>query len=242
MFLPFGLDNAGIVDPMEMARDFAQALAALQKLDQHRYKSDTFNDPDVLTEKFAKVMTCSTEASIGVTSVQSPVITRAAGDANLFHVPYNRGLEEVEMAEAWPEWTSEYPELVLCAFSFQWCRATNANFNSGNGANVRLQMRVAIDGAPMPGSGPFSYPLDGNYRGAGLGERSVFSTAKAMAFLPAGSHRVVAMAGQPPAFAVDSDFENDGAQPWDDPPTDKVVLGRRGLIVLRCAVARPMRG
>jgi hypothetical protein len=242
MFLPFGLDDGGVVDPANLSLDFSQALAALQRLDQHAYKSDAFNTPDVLTEKFAKVMTCSTEADLGVTSVQSPVITRAAGDAALHHVPYNRGLEEVGMAESWPEWTSEYPELVLAAFSFQWCRATNATFNGGNGANIRLQMRIAIDGAPMPGSGPFSFPLDGNYRGTGLGERSVFTTVKAMTFLPAGSHRVVAMAGQAPAFAVSSDHENDGAEPWDNPPTDQVVLGRRGLIVLRCAVARQMRG
>jgi hypothetical protein len=241
MFLPFGLPSKGVIDPEQQMRDFSQALSLLQQIDQHRFRENTFNDQDQLKNEFATIMTCSTDVVLGATSAANPVLTKASGK-NFYHVPYNRGLEEVTMVQDWPEWSSPYPELVLAAFSWQWCRDMNSTFGGDTTVNVRLQMRLSIDGAFQPGTGPMTFALDGLYRGAGLGERSAVSVCKAIAVVPAGVHRVSAFAGQAPALTVTADDENGGVTPLDNPPTDRIVLGRRGMVLMRCAVGAGLTG
>jgi hypothetical protein len=295
MFLPFGLPNKGVIDPEQQMRDFSQALSLLQQIDQHRFREDTFNDQDQLKNDFATIMSCSTSADLKASSTNAPVITKALGVSNLYHVPYNRGLEEIDMDQDWPEWTSPYPELVFMAFSWQWCRAPNRSFGSqvvvnvaamvggqqyevvslgtttwpagvtyvgqvftaagglsGTGTvldlsesrlvQVRMQMRLSIDGAFQPGTGPMTFALDGLYRGAGLGERSTFSVCKTVAVLPAGTHRVSAFAGQAVGITVSADDANDGVKPFDAPPVDRIVLGNRGMVLMRCAVGAGLTG
>lgn len=295
MYLPFGLPNAGVIDPEQQMRDFSQALALLQQINHHRFRENTFNDQDQLKNELATVMTCSTSADLKASSTSAPVLTKSApGDANLYHVTYNRGLEEVTMVQDWPEWTSEYPELVFMAFSWQWCRAPNRSFGSqvvinvadmvggqqyevvslgtttwpagtqvgtvftavgalsGTGTvldysasalvNVRMQMRLSIDGAFQPGTGPMTFALDGLYRGAGLAERSTFSVCKAVTVLPAGTHRVSAFAAQAVGITVSADDANDGVKPFDAPPVDRIVLGNRGMVLMRCAVGAGLTG
>ena len=107
---------------------------------------------------------------------------------------------------------------------------------------VRMQMRLSIDGAFQPGTGPLTFALDGLYRGAGLGERSTFSVCKVVALLPAGTHRISAFAGQAVGLDVSSDDKNDGVTPLDAPPVDRVVLGNRGMVVVRCAAGAGLTG
>ena len=107
---------------------------------------------------------------------------------------------------------------------------------------IRMQLRLAVDGALQPGTGPFGLPLDGLYRGGGLGERSLPSVCKTVMVLPAGTHRVSAFAGQLPAVVVTDDLLVDDVEPLDDLPNNEVVLGNRQLIVARFAMGRQITG
>jgi|TARA_R100000084_G_scaffold37668_3_gene15108 hypothetical protein len=244
MFLPFGLPVSGVIDPEEQMRDFSQALSMLQQIDQHKFKENTFNDQEKLSNELCTIMTCTTDAALKATATQAPKLGSAAtgAHADLYQIEYNRGLQEITMEQDWPQWTSKYAELVLIAFSWQWCRRTNASYNSPDGGIIRMQLRIAVDGALQPGTGPFSFPLDGLYRGSGLANRSLFSSCHTVLVLPAGTHRISIFAGQSPATLVTDDLTNDGVKPLDDPPNNEVVLGNRGLIVGRFAMGRQITG
>jgi hypothetical protein len=183
-------------------------------------------------------------------------------NATLFQIPYNRGWSEDD--DTVQTWTSKYPELVLVAFSYQyirdyarvsaggypgWPAATNdggweptpisAYGGSDTPLRLRAKVRISVDGSHQPGTGPFSLPFMGNERGSGYEGTDHRTTVCAIVPLPAGTHRVSAVAavGQhTKPSGGDHTFndlnEKSAGQPADSPDTG-ICLGYRRMIVIR---------
>ena len=187
--------------------------------------------------------------------------------ATLFQIPYNRGwTEDTATVQTW---TSKYPELVLIAFSYQYIRdyariaepSANGGYpgypaaNNDGGWNptpvdafgsatktflrLRAKIRIAVDGAHMPGTGPFSLPFFGNERGSGYEGTDHRTTVCAIVPVPAGTHRVSAVAAQGQhtqptggAHTFNDLNEKSAGQPADS-PDNGVCLGYRRMIVVR---------
>ena len=238
IFFPFGALNGDVADPQAMANEFQEAHRIAQNCTQYQFVNAAFHHRDIEHGTHCKVEYASQVAQLGLTNSAGPVLT--SGD--VYQIPYLRGLHEVDIDTKWPNWISTYPELVFCVFSFQYARLPNSSFNNDsgddddpNGISVRTQIRVAIDGSILPGSGIFGTPMDGLSRGCGTNEQTVASSIHTMAILPAGSHRVVPMAGQLSAIKSAVRRVEPPAEYWDDAPDTGVVIGNRSMLVLRFA-------
>jgi hypothetical protein len=163
---------------------------------------------------------------------------------NLFQIPYNQGWTEVNQSDV--EWTSEYPELVWCIFSFQYIRARTGSEAAAENAvqgektdiltdpgdkQIRAQIKVSIDDTLYDGSGPFALPIDQNYRGTGYRNRCLASSVCVVTELPAGAHRIVAMAAQRPCVKVNDGINSSTDTYLTDPPNQGVAIGNRHMIV-----------
>ena len=186
-------------------------------------------------------------------------LDRGTCDPNLYHVPYMRDLTRID--DMTITWESSYPEVVWTIFSFQFAREAIQKYvwndtaysmeqekNSEeypNSGMIRLQVRISIDGSTPPGSGVYSKMLNQNFRGMGTAQPVFRSSINDMSFLPAGSHRVEALAAQENATMEFSETSTglealyDWAM-WQGPivpmsvvPDSGVCIGHRKLIVIR---------
>ena len=185
-------------------------------------------------------------------------LDRGTSDPDLYHVPYMRDLARIDGMTL--TWESSYPEVVWTIFSFQFARRSIQSYvwNSHvyteygqeagyypNAGMVRLQVRLSVNGSTPPGSGVYSKMVDPSFRGLGTSQPVFRSSINDMSFLPAGSHRVEALAGQENA-TMDIDVTATGADSWVDElfweepvkpmsvvPDAGVCIGHRKLIVIR---------
>ena len=253
LFFPFGVFNKDAVEPDKLANEFQEAHRVASNCTQYQFTQSLFDHSFIKSGTLVSVEYASKEASLEIKPAQAAQLDAAD---NRFQIPYDRGLVEITPMD-WPEWTSEYPELVFASFSFQYARGELHDYLDGDVttvvAQVRTQIRLFIDGVSLPGAGPAAIPFDGLSRGTGLGSASAFTTIHAMAIVPAGSHRVSARAGQKYAGRSD-DRPSGGAgmgstdrsrdrgversdysyshQNKDNPPKT-VVIGNRACTVLR---------
>ena len=232
LFYPFGMKDGDVVDPAKLANEFQEANRVASDTCQYQFKSETITNSVIEKGSHVKVMTAQKIANLGATDSAAPNLTST--NADLFQVPYNRGLTEIT-GLTWPSWTATYPELVFVCFSFQSMRDTD--FFNDHTQIIRTQIRLAIDGSFTPGSGPLAIPLDSLNRGTGLGAISAASSIHTMAFLPPGPHRVSAPASQMPAVqrTVLSPYSEDQVGVSEVPPNDEVAIGTRSIIVMRFA-------
>mgnify|MGYP003656633141 CR=1 FL=1 len=184
-------------------------------------------------------------------------------DSDLFQIPYNRGwAEDTATVQTW---TSKFPELLFIAFSYQFIRdyariADNeypndqgslgdaagwnttpvaAHKDANTPLRIRAKIRIGVDGAHIPGTGPFSLPQYGNQRGTGYEGADHRTTVCAIVPVPAGTHRVSAFASVGPHTKIGGGNHtfNDlnemmGGQPTN-PPDQGVTLAYRRMICIR---------
>jgi len=198
----------------------------------------------------------------GADQPRDPVLKTHVGvparvpDVNLFQIPYNRGWSEDTATVQ--TWTSKYPELVLVAFSYQFIRdyarladgeypypagwnttPVSAHSDAKTYLRIRSKVRISVDGSHIPGTGPFSLPVYGNQRGTGYEGADHRTTVCALVPVPAGVHRVSAVASVGPHtkpaggdHAFNDLKELTGGSPVD-PPDQGVTLAYRRMIVIR---------
>lgn len=251
-FLPFGVNGRDVVDPATLTRDFLEAARIAQRMSQWQFAEDGFTDTNLLTlGDHVRVHNNDRRVELQTVSGIDPILTSAMGapDTDLFQIPYNRGMVEIDPAgdgDVAAVYVSDYPELTLIVYPFQYIRIDQEDFDDYDAADpdtwlhIRASLSLSIDGARMPG-GPFTNPVDTKYRGAGLGQRSCRSCLFAIQMLPAGPHRIAALAGVAPAVKTESEGYTDEASVLTNPPVEGICIGSRRMIVVRFGRGRWLR-
>lgn len=240
-FFPFCVRSKGVVDPTQLAAEFMEASRAAGNPGPHQWQDSAFGAAERVQLKrgeHAWVRNASTQALTGSTPLLYEQIGVGVGSASLWYIPYNQSFAEVGDGDVAVSWTSQYPELVLAVCSFQFMRFDVTRFpgyvagDSTTHRKIRAQVLLEIDGARQDGSGPFAVPTDTRYRGLGVGVRAFRSSVTALAFLPAGAHRITPVAAQTSCLNVTDGELEDATQVIDDPPSDGVCIGHRRVIVV----------
>jgi hypothetical protein len=239
IFKPFGVASGGVVDPDELAQEFDEASRVANETSQYQWLRDAFGSVNRLKKSgHVTVDTSEQHVDLGATVTGRPKLFSAdSPSAQLFQIPYNRGFVEVGEAGGTPasvgiSWTSRYPELVVAIYCLQYIREDRGLFPDVE-LDIRAQFRIAVDDAPISGTGPFAVPLDGLSRGVGFGGRAFRSCAVAMLPLPAGRHYVTGYAAQASAIEHKERKLIERTRYLDDPPFEGVCIGSRRLILLR---------
>lgn len=280
MFFPFGVFNKEIIDPEVLGDEFQEAIRTAFSTTQYQWNGGsmegTTDDPVGGIDKLDVSKICNIHAKRVNASFQksrnseqwlaaTDGSTRASDPDTRFHVipksentwliPYNKGFHAVGDGDVSVEWTSEYPELVLSCFSFQyarwrteftshyqyWSNLTAATAGQGlspftlegkNAVRPRLQVRLEVDGARMPGTGPIAPSSLEQYRGQGLVDSMLRTAIFSCNVLPAGDHSVVPLAAQASAMLND---DTEGVY-FEYPPVDGVAICQRSNTVIRIAM------
>lgn len=189
-----------IADPARLQDEFMEAYRSASGTMQWNWSSEAFSSPTYLTDDESVVVD-----TVAV-SVDEPPFDDAddqtfpAGSsavADTWTVPFNSSYLEVGDGDVALEWTSQYPELVLCAFSMQYVRATLDGLKGSTHDEPpmpRLRCQIMLDGSTIAGTGPYAKAEDASTRGSGSQQRTVAATFVGMAMLPAGAHRVTPVA------------------------------------------------
>lgn len=280
MFFPFGVFNKEVIDPEVIGDEFQEALRTAFATTHYQWQTGSMQgtpDDDVggidrlEVSKLCNVHVKRVNASFQAASSNEQRLaatdesTRASNPATTSHpsikkgpnvwlIPYNKGLHAIGDGDVSVEWTSEYPELVLSCFSFQyarwrttftnvfeyWSNLTVANRGRGltktvageNAVRPRLQVRLEVDGARMPGTGPSAPSTIEQYRGQGLVDSMLRTAVFSCNVLPAGDHSVIPHAGQASAM-LNNDTE--GIY-FEYPPVDGIAICQRSTTVIRIAM------
>tara|TARA_R110000824_G_scaffold44690_1_gene129822 strand:+ start:228 stop:1040 length:813 start_codon:yes stop_codon:yes gene_type:complete len=259
VYLPKGVKDSGIIDPEEIGNEFIRASKVAKDSTQYQWANNALFDgaePKVNLLKrgspvkiesveqaaFLRADTSSVpKTDYSTTNGVDPLLTVAAGDPNLFHIPYARGYSMITGATDMEiSWTTEYPELVLAVFSFQFIRNASTDIvvwtKSSNFVQPVVQIRVTLNGGVIPGAGIYATPLNESTRGTGLESVALRSTILGMTLVPAGSHVIRAEAGQNPTGpnALTS-LTVSGGSNWafETPPDEGVCIAHRKLMLIR---------
>ena len=244
-FKPHGVAATEVIDPDDLAQEFDEASRVGTETSQYQWLKSTFSSVNRLKKAGHVVMDTNKQyVELKDASGTRPIITTLFGtpSTQLFQIPYNTGLHEIGTTGGTPSsvgiaWTSAEPELVMAVFDFQYIRENKTDMPKpgafGEILDYRAQVRIAIDDAPIPGTGPFAVPLDGNPKGVGFGGRSIRSCAVAMLPLAAGRHYVTGMAGQGAAIPLEDKRVIKRTRHLNDPPFEGLCIGSRRMTLLR---------
>jgi len=212
LFKPFGVKSGDVVDPEVLGGEFQEASRVINETSWWQWADAAFTDTQVLADSTStaedgvvRVSKTGITAPMGTHVAANPVVVPAPlatpariPNEDLFQIPYNHGLAEIDDTSV--SWTSKYSELLFVAFSFQYIREQLYQlFGSEDTNRIRTQIRLRIDGGDLPGCGPYIVPFDGKSRGTGIAVRSAAPVLVGVAVVPAGTHRVWAVAGQRPS-------------------------------------------
>jgi len=252
LFKPFGVKSGGVVDPDVLGNEFQEASRVVNETTWWQWADAAFTDSQILADANSVEEDGAVQVGRGGVTVQMgtdettrPVLLSDGTDTpdeDLFQIPYNLG--SVEIDDTSVSWTSKYSELLFVAFSFQYVREVlEEMFVSADTHRIRTQIRLRIDGGDLPGCGPYIVPFDGNSRGTGIATRSAAPVLVGITVVPAGTHRVWAVAGQRPSEMVDpeTDIGMDFGTPsesglnmgGDEGHNSGVCIGSRRVVVLR---------
>jgi len=251
---PNGIMPDDIVDPEKVGEEVQGLARVADQTTQYQWTDNAFASENVL-EEGGPVAIGSVEQEghlyqeVFVGGIANPnshtpvlneyILPAATPDENLFQVPYNRGLVPVTGSRY--DWTSTYPELVWIIASYQYMRLLYNKFGNDPDENgvthqIRYQARLALDGSPLPGTGPAVNPVQTRYRGAGYARRSTSMLHVWMGMIPAGSHFAELYAGQAPSqdSPADEVVEADATLSYSEhPPSTGVCVGNRQVYVVR---------
>lgn len=245
LFFPFGVQAPEVADPAEIAREFQEAAKVGGRSTQYQWLRDGFSDINVMKRGGPVCFEeCGVLAVLGTLPGTDPILPDDPGaDPNLWKIPYNRGYSVIDSDDENNgvmriQWSTSLPELLICVYSLQYIRWDT---NSGlwpqfftTGRIPRVQVRMQVDGAPLPGTGPEAVPIDGKYRGQGLAVKGAALAAMSVTFVPPGTHTFEVAAAQASALNSDDD-EAEEETYGDDGPTNGVCIGTRQGFVLRFA-------
>lgn len=252
-YLPKGLKSGAVIDPDELGDEFIRASKVASDTTQNQWSDASFQDATNSKINLLKAGTGVIATEVSQSAFfraggspawttdpgKAPNLTVASGDANLYHIPYNRGFSKITGTQDMEiNWTAEYPELILVAFSYQGIRKRYSDFDVYNtGADFvypLTQTRISLDGGTIIGTGTYEHTQDGSIRGQGLQNRAVRTTTLGMTLVPPGSHSVVAEAAQSQCYGTSLvNLVNGSVTSFDNPPDEGVCIGHRTLILLR---------
>ena len=253
MFFPFGTATGEVIDPDLLAREFTEAAADASDTNQWNWLRNAmgvfkakFTGKDLVNAQQTFVA-CDLQSAKGV----EPTLPDTVGaDVNLWKVPFKRGYSPIGSGTPHGDlaltWETEYPELVMVVLTFQYVRvlaACDANYTPVN--TYRFQARIQVDGAVMPGTGPFGVPDSGNFRKTGYGQSAAAISVVWLGVLPAGSHVIEGVAGQADWAKVDPPSATKGAAKMKFArysPVEGVCVGNRSLIAVRFPRGTIMQG
>ncbi len=186
----------GVVNPSNVLAEYYNAYQIAAQTSQWQWKEEAF--PDIASFETPSIIDTEAEAVTYIwdgddhSDAGHPTLTFGA---DRWMVPTNSSYAEVGDGDIAMQWTSEYPELVLCAFSFQYVRDPNRDGSAISMARTKIQ--ISVDGHLQQGTGPYDKGENTNYPyGSGSQEHSMAQTVVCMLPLQAGAHRVTAVAAQ----------------------------------------------
>ena len=107
-----------IVDPWLLLQEYYEAMRAASRTSQYQWQGDAITDINkVVRGQSVKVQTSSQPVTFDETVGSYPDLS---ADVDAWDVPYNSSFQEIDDTRR--VWTSQYPELVLVAFSYQYVR------------------------------------------------------------------------------------------------------------------------
>jgi len=236
LFFPNGVMPGEVIDPDKLAREFIEAANLAGQTNQWQWKKDIFN-----TDYLRGLDCCRIEQSQVACDLQSvqgaePILPDDPGaDSNIWKIPFKRGF--MPMGDGTPagtlqlQWTTEYPELVLIVLTCQYVRRLDSSdefMNPGDDC-IRMQARIQLDGAVLPGTGPFGTPIY-TVRGTGYAQNTAALSTIYVGVIPAGTHVVQGVAGQSDNAHVNAETVFQAPA-----PVDKVCIGTRSLFAVRFA-------
>lgn len=254
LFFPQGVMPGESIDPDKLAKEFMEAAALSGQTDQWNWAQN------LLTLSMLKGSErCALEYSSATCVLQStqdvlPILPNdAAADPNLWKIPFKRGMfpmgEDTPAGTLELQWTTAYPELVMIILTFQYVREYMGGlaaymFGADYGLDatnpdcpvVRMQSRIMLDGALLPGTGPFGVPIY-TMRGTGYGANAAAVSVIHVGVIPAGTHIVQGVAGQADTAAVNEDTVYESSS-----PAAGVCVGTRSLYALRFARGDTLQG
>lgn len=246
IFAPFGNFYKEVPDPERLRKEFLEAARVTGRTTQWAWAAQAFPDIAVM-ERGGPVAfdMVSQECDLNTTQGVSPQLPDDAGaDANLWVIPYNRGLDVVGNdagTEMHLEFSTAMPALLFAVFDAQYVRKDVSDLAWWNTWSTftwslpRIQWGLRLDGSVLPGSGPLPYTSTGVFRGSGVGEKSVAACAFACTILPPGSHILEAVGGQ--TSAMPDGWSDDPAltgfeQLMADGPGSGICIGSRKLFYI----------
>jgi len=250
MFFPFGVFSKEVIDPDVIGDEFQEALRTASATTHYQWTTGSVDSLDKLdASKLCNVHVKRVNASFQPTSYGEQLLAADSGtlaadstdhdlnkNANTWLIPYNRGFNEVGGGDVSVSWPSEYPELVLSCFSFQYIRwqrdwvTTYEYWDTG--VTPRVQIRIEVDGGRIPGTGPYSTGVDSQYRGQGISDSAIRSAVFSCDMLSAGDHSITASASQ--SSAIENQFLEQ--KYLDNGPIDGVAICQRSMTVIRLAM------
>ena len=250
LYFPNGVMSGEIVDPDRLAQEFIRAANLADQTNQWSWNADALNALTDLVGRDCcrveqKFVACDLQSSndAATNPTEQPILPYATGyDTNIWQIPYKRGLlpigDDTPNGRLQVQWTTEYPELVMCVLTCQYVRdfITIDNGLTATEPVIRSQIRMQLDGQVLPGSGPMAHPVY-SVRGIGLGTSAAALTNVWIGIVPAGTHVLMGVGGQGDLAAVGTDYEF-----LDSSPTDGVAIATRNLFALRFARGDMMKG
>lgn len=237
LFAPQGVMPGDVLDPVEVAADFNKAKALGSKLGPWQFLRNAFPDPDVFVKDGPVTLEgpCGATALLGTVPGTYPLLPDDVGaDANLWKIPYNRGFHVIDDGGSGVmrlQWTSQYPEVIWPMYSLQYIRRDTSLGGWATffvtGRIPRVNVRIHIDGALVPGTGPDVAPIDNVFRGGGLAVKAAALAAMGFVPLAPGPHTFEVLASQ--ASAMNSSDEDTSEPEWygDVGPEEGVCIGTR---------------
>lgn len=255
LFFPNGVMPGEVIDPDKLAKEFLEAAALSGQTDQWNWKQDILtramlNAPERCQVEQVSAVCTLQSTNVGIFPTDGPPVlpNDPAADPDLWKVPFKRGMfpigEGTTAGTLELRWTSPYPELLMIVLSFQYVRdymggltyIFGADTGIENRAVVRMQSRIMLDGALLPGTGPFSVPIY-TMRGTGYGANAAAISVVWVGVVPAGAHVVQGVAGQADTAAVSEETVYDS-----ESPDDGVCIGTRNLFAVRFARGDILQG
>jgi len=238
IYAPLGyLWPRGVIDPFWWTQEWYEVSRVWRRTTQYQWQESSFLITEyTMLKRGAGVVIQEADDPLAQDIHYDMDMANTAPNlgqhADIWDIPYNTSFTEVPNTQV--TWDSSYPELVLCAFSFQYVRKGDQTGEPLADFNIRAKTKISVDGVHQPGSGGYAYNIDGSHRGSGITQQAGRFTSVCIVQLPAGSHSVQAVAVQ--GYGGIEPAENQVPETvllGSPPATDQVCIGSRKMILVR---------
>jgi hypothetical protein len=222
------------INPSDLMEEFYSTLRVAQRATHYQFNNEAFLDPNFFVQgDNVRVYVARKSVEYDWADGGSPDLSF---DADRWDIPYNSGYAEIGAGDVAIDWTTPYPQLIWCCFSYQYIREAAYTGAPLDDFFPRVKVRTALDDVLVPGTGPYTSGPASSPRGNGMGQRAFRGSSVFMQMVGAGSHRVAPMAAQSVATETMNLIQGDAAKPQktsdNDPITDQVIIGNRKTILI----------